>query len=94
MSDDPRDAELAALRARVAALEEVVEELRRRLVHLARLLPLDALPLLEEARAERVEPVPPWSPLDGWVETTELTPSDVEDELTRLWARTGRSRGN
>ena len=76
------------LERRVAELEASLALAREQLRNVVRLLPPESLVLLPEALACRVEEAPPWSPTSGWVESVELCPADVVEELDALWRRT------
>lgn len=77
--------ELVYWRARAEALETVTNDLRRRLLILARIVPTDLLELVVSGQGGA--DLPPFELFEGWDETTTLTPSDVKTELTLLWAR-------
>ncbi len=68
-------------------LRLVVGRLRARLVALAKVVPIEALDLLEKSPEELAGSVGSWDIFEGWDETTALVKSDVETELKLLWAR-------
>ena len=72
---------------RLEALERQLREARRRLLLLAEVLPPDTLEFLEmdlDALARRRGF---WDPLANWAESSDLTPGEVETELSNVWAR-------
>ena len=78
--------EIARLTARIEALEAALERRSQLLRLLQRYLSARDLVLLSRL-ADGLAPLP-WSEqaLESWRETTELTPSEVEEALTNLWA--------
>lgn len=87
-----------ALRRRIASLERTeeglraeLESLRSRYLALLARLPSEHVRELARHDAGAVSAAP--APMDlftGWVESTQLTPSDVATELQLLWQRSPR----
>jgi hypothetical protein len=84
---DPRDAT-----AEAAALRRALQDLRERLLALARVLPVEYVGLLEMSADEIGSSAPGWDLYEGWRDTIDLTVSDVEPELAALWERLERAK--
>jgi hypothetical protein len=90
-----------ALRERIAELEEIerslLEEmsgLRRRLLAVVDVVPVSHLGLMTGRSARGSDAALHGGPRDlftGWVESTELVPSEVAAELRLLWQRSPRA---
>ena len=74
---------------RAEALEAALETLRRRMLTLAEVLPLESLRYLQEDAAPQSTGSAA-EVLEGWDDDTRLLASDVETELRLLWERMGR----
>ena len=72
---------------RIAELERTVANLRRRLLALADVLPVELLPYLERDPATFEGHRPPNDMFAGWVETPTPQPSTMTAELEQLWKR-------
>lgn len=70
------------------AAREPLRDLRRRMLLLARLLPVEHLRLLDADLDELEAEVGVSGPLHGLSDSVELVPSDVEAALREIWART------
>ena len=70
------------------AAREPLRDLRRRMLLLARLLPVEHLRLLDADLDELEAEVGVSGPLHGLSDTVEHVPSDVEAALREIWART------
>ena len=79
-------------RARAEALAASNERLRARLLALHRLLPPEYFGFFEEDLETLEANAAAWDILDGWHETTGLTPSDVATEMRLLWERLAPER--
>jgi hypothetical protein len=75
----------AGLTARLRELEGELSRLRRRLLLLSQILPLEFLHTLEADLARLEEETGYHDPLDGWEETHLLTPTHVAPEMELLW---------
>ena len=71
-----------------AHLRSALADLRRRMLLLARLLPLEHLRLLEADLADLEDEAYGSNLLAGLSDSTELVASDVETALREVWART------
>ncbi len=78
----PRDAELAELRARVAALERLLERRSHELRALAQEL---CTRDLQRALDGYLPVSPSLRQLDAWHETHAMRPADIEEALADLW---------
>lgn len=70
------------------AAREPLRDLRRRMLLLARLLPVEHLRLLDADLEELEAEVGVSGPLHGLSDSVELVPSDVEAALREVWSRT------
>jgi len=66
---------------------EALRDLRRRLVVLARLLPVEHLRLLDADLDDLEAEIAGASLVQGLSDSVELVPSDVETALREVWAR-------
>lgn len=74
-------------------LRLVVAQLRKKILALAKVLPLDSLRFLE-ADPDTLESEPDSSDfLDGFEDDTRIVPSDVATEVRMLWARLAQRGG-
>ena len=82
-------AAVARLAARVAALEAALVRRSRELREVqAALPPRELVALSRRLAGLPPRPVSPYEP-EGWRETTELTPAEVEETLEDLWRSLG-----
>jgi hypothetical protein len=80
---------VARLEARVAALEAALERRSRELRRCqAALPPRELVALSRRLAGLPPRPVSPYDP-EGWRETTELTPAEVQETLEDLWRSLG-----
>ena len=69
-------------------LRRAVNDLRARLIALARILPVEYVPVLSKSESN----APGWDLDEGGRDTIDITVSDVETELEVLWDRLKRAR--
>ena len=90
MTEDARlEGQLRYWRSRAEALDDEVGRLRRRLLALPQVVPAESLPFLEEDAEAVSAGASSWGVLRGWEDTIDVFPSDLEEELTKLWDRLG-----
>jgi len=71
-----------------ATSRDSLRDLRRRMLLLARLLPVEHLRLLDADLEELEAEVGVSGPLHGLSDSVDLVPSDVEAALREVWSRT------
>ncbi len=75
----------SVVEGRLLELMQEVSHLRRRLLLLAEILPLEYLHALEADLTLLAQEAGYHDPLDGWEETHLLTPTHVAPEMELLW---------
>lgn len=83
---DP-EAEAHYWQARAIELERQLDEVRERMLVLARRLPVGLASRVDGSSTEIWEEALAEGMLEGWVETTALRPSAVAAEMQRVWSR-------
>ena len=73
--------------ARAIELERQLDEVRERMLVLARRLPVGLASRVDGSSTEVWEEALAEGMLEGWVETTALRPSAVASEMQRVWSR-------
>jgi hypothetical protein len=92
LADSTASSAVARLMARVAALEAALERRSEELKQLqAALPPRELVALSRRLAGLSPSPVSRYDP-EGWRETVDLTPADVEETLADLWRSLGGER--